>query len=315
MSVKVGVSLPKKSFCGIDFGHHRWFRHLGTCAECSEKWEDYKEREREKSVRLWNKKCECGCGKLAAFNKRFTNGHSVQTDERRRRRSDAMLENNPMWSDDAKKKISKVWTGRKRPGQSGEKNSAKRDDVRRKISENNPMKNVEYRKKQRAACLTDKEVKRRSAVMKRVVDGFDSSMRERITETYTKRLAAGGYHIRNRWKTGWYARVNGQKEWYDSSYELSQMQEYDKAGINWTKKHGIRIPYVSAKGLLTYYVPDFLVRTSDGNMLVEVKGWLSESARLKARVAIEYCRTAEMKYLFLLGKSRSVCPGLSFGVA
>lgn len=41
----------------------------------------------------------------------------------------------------------------------------------------------------------------------------------------------------------------------------------------WTKRHGIRIPYVTAKGHRRVYVPDFLVRKLDGKVhLDEVKG-------------------------------------------
>jgi hypothetical protein len=134
----------------------------------------------------------------------------------------------------------------------------------------------------------------------------------RRIDTYTKRLANGEYHIRNNWKTGWYDRSDGGREWYDSSYELDQMKQYDADGVTWTKKHGIRIPYVSLEGIPTYYVPDFLISCDGRLSLVEVKGWMSTKVKTKALIAIEYCRVHGMNYVLLMGKDRMVCEEFSF---
>ena len=83
-------------------------------------------------------------------------------------------------------------------------------------------------------------------------------------------------------------------------------------GIVWTKKHKIRIPYRSERGLETYYVPDFLIEDDRGRFLVEVKGWKSSEVRVKAFVAIDFCKQRGMGYLLLLGKDREVCLDLSY---
>jgi hypothetical protein len=217
-----------------------------------------------------------------------------------------------MWEDGAKGKMSRFWTGRKRPSQSGGGNVAKREDVRKRISDRNPMKVDEHRVKQKEACSTDEERKRRSRLMTDKNPSTNPVVLAKRVDTYTKRLSEGRYHNRNRWKTGWHVRPDGNKEWYDSSYEQEQMQEYDRNGTVWTKRHGIRIPYTSERGLATYYVPDFLVKDGDKRLLVEIKGWMSPDVRSKALVAIEFCKKNGMKYILLLGKDRKICPEFSY---
>lgn len=305
-------SLPEKSFCGIEFGHSRWFSHLGRCAICGSGWSDYRATETARLIEDWDVKCACGCGRLAAFGKRFYLGHSILTEGERQRRSQMMLDRNPMQKTEAQEKISRFWTGRSRPDQVGDRNAAKRDDVRKKISDRNSMKDETSREKQREGCLTAEEVERRSAQMRDHNPSKDRSVLIRRIDTYTKRLANGEYHLRNNWKTGWYERVDGGREWYDSSYELDQMRQYDADGAVWTKRHGIRIPYVSGEGLPTFYVPDFLVSENGESSLVEVKGWMSPQVKTKALVAIEYCRKNGMRYVLLMGKERKMCEEFSY---
>ena len=103
--------------------------------------------------------------------------------------------------------------------------------------------------------------------------------------------------------------MNGEKEWYDSSYELKKMKQLDDSGINWTKKHGIRIPYVNKKGIKTYYVPDFLVGC---NSIQEIKGWIKENDEFKANLGIEYCRNRGWSYKFYLGENLEYKKELSY---
>jgi len=228
---KPKIDLPKTSFCGKEFGHSRWFRHVGKCEICRVSWVDYKEKETSRMLTEWEKPCGCGCGLIAAYGKDFSVGHFEMTDEIRKKASQRMSDNNPMWQGVAQDKISVFWTGRKRPSQIGDSNVSKRAEVRKKISDKNPMRDVEHREKQKVACSTDKERKRRSELMKRKNPSTDPLVLKKRIETYTKRLAEGKYQIRNnRWKTGWYVRSNGEREWYDSSYELEQMREYDFQG-------------------------------------------------------------------------------------
>jgi len=309
---RISVRLPEKSFCGIGFGHRRWFRHLGDCGKCREGWNEYKDNESSRLLDSWDVRCSCGCGRLAAYGKKFYRGHSVLTEEERERRSSRMFDQNPMWTKEAQVKLSDFWSGRSRPEQCGEMNSAKRADVRQKISDRNPMRVERFRVSQREGCLTAEEVVRRAAQMRDHNPSKDRMVLAKRIDTYTRRLANGEYHLRNNWKTGWHVLPDGSREWYDSSYELDQMRQYDLEGIHWTKRHGIRIPYVSSSGIQTYYVPDFLVSENGRKSLVEVKGWMSPQVKVKALVAMEYCRQKGMRYILLMGKKREVCLEFSF---
>lgn len=55
----------------------------------------------------------------------------------------------------------------------------------------------------------------------------------------------------------------------------------------------LRIDYLSLKNRLSFYTPDFFVRTKDGaHYLVETKGQVDESVPTKARAAVEWCKSA-----------------------
>ena len=64
-------------------------------------------------------------------------------------------------------------------------------------------------------------------------------------------------------------------EVYQFGWELQYMEELesDPDVEAWTKRHGIRIPYITSKGARRVYVPDFLIRKLGGALhLDEVKG-------------------------------------------
>lgn len=89
-------------------------------------------------------------------------------------------------------------------------------------------------------------------------------------------------------------------ETYDSLLERDYMieLEHDPAVRQWTKKHGIEIPYTF--GWLRRYMPDFLVTYKDGTKeLHETKGlpllfWIS--TKLKRQSAEAYCEARGWKY-------------------
>jgi len=96
-------------------------------------------------------------------------------------------------------------------------------------------------------------------------------------------------------------------EWakYDSFLERDYMLELEHTGgvKEWTKTHGIKIPY-KIFGILPHnYLPDFLVTFEDGSQeLHETKGagflaWASTHAKRKA--ADEWCKKRGMKYRFI----------------
>lgn len=90
-------------------------------------------------------------------------------------------------------------------------------------------------------------------------------------------------------------------ESYDSLLERDYMieLEHDPAVREWTKRHGVVIPYAFL-GFRRRYIPDFLVTYKDGSReLHETKGlpllfWLS--TKLKQRSAEEYCRSLGWGY-------------------
>src|SRR5512144_3281252 len=58
----------------------------------------------------------------------------------------------------------------------------------------------------------------------------------------------------------------------------------------------LRIDYLSLSGRLSFYTPDFFVRTQDGHYyLVETKGREDRDVSRKAKAAIEWCKTSSTK--------------------
>ncbi len=89
---------------------------------------------------------------------------------------------------------------------------------------------------------------------------------------------------------------------YDSLLERDYMieLEQDPAIKSWTKKHGIKIPYVYLGLFTRNYLPDFLVEYNDGTKeLHEGKGlpllfW--DSTKAKRVAAQEWCKAHGMRY-------------------
>ena len=92
---------------------------------------------------------------------------------------------------------------------------------------------------------------------------------------------------------------------YDSLLERDYMLEIDSmSGVKeWTKDHGIKIPYKIFGVLPHYYVPDFLITFLDGSKEVhETKGagflaWASTHAKRLA--GDKWCKAHDMKYRFI----------------
>jgi len=89
---------------------------------------------------------------------------------------------------------------------------------------------------------------------------------------------------------------------YDSLLERDYMieLEQDPAVKTWTKKHGIKIPYLFLGIIKRNYLPDFLVEYNDGSKEIhEGKGlpllfW--DSTKAKRAAAQNWCRAHGMKY-------------------
>lgn len=99
-------------------------------------------------------------------------------------------------------------------------------------------------------------------------------------------------------------------ETYDSLLERDYMVEldHDPAVREWTKEHGIAIPY-TLLGIGHKYLPDFLVTYNDGSQqLHETKGlpllfWLS--TKIKRQSAEAYCLEKGWRYKLVTKGRRS----------
>ena len=301
------IKLPLISYCGINFNNRQWHKHLRNCDICKAEHEKY----RNDFINSWNKKCECGCGEITLVGNKRILGHgpigSKRTDKQ-------LLKYKALWTPEKKAIQSLKWKEnnplfKTENRKYGENNPAKRDDVRKKISENNPMHNNKFVEKARINRInvgyenTIKVLKNR---------WHDKELLEKRIKTYCENLSKGKIKLRNNWKCGNYTQKNGVIEWFDSSYEEIRMKFFDDNNIIWTKKHGIRIPYVNEKGLNTYYVPDFKIIEDNKIIIEEVKGWIKKNDILKAYVGIEYCKENHYEYRFLLGEDLKYVEELSY---
>lgn len=137
---------------------------------------------------------------------------------------------------------------------------------------------------------------------------FSEEQRRKSSEWMTRlneMMASGQIRTRRSSKTGWYTDKRGAPHFYESSYELLRMQQLDRLGAEWTKNHGIRIPYRAQDGRNRKYIPDFLVTYHCGEEVItvieEVKGYLSENDMVKARYARDWCKERGYLYSFVFG--------------
>ena len=118
-------------------------------------------------------------------------------------------------------------------------------------------------------------------------------------------------------KNGAYSsKKTGEKEFYQSSYELKRMKELDNDDevLMWTKRHYISIPYFNKEGIQKKYIPDFFIEMkSEAKIIEEVKGFIHKGNedvnRLKIQAAKNYCLTQDYQYIFnlsFLDKKRRV---------
>jgi len=275
----------------------------------------------------WNKKCNCGCGQITKYKNNFLFGHSrkntKQTEEHKNNRLSSWIENGNSEKSSERLKINNPCKSEKSIENMKNNNPSKKEDVKKKISENNVMKKQEYIdkiKKTKIERYGDDygkilyELTKKSMIDKYGEDNPSKikEFLEKRTKTYCERLSNGDYKLKNNWKCGEYIRKNGEKEWYDSSFELNKMIEFEENCIIWTKKHKIRIPYINEKGLNTFYVPDFFIEINNIKSIVETKGYIKENDILKVKAGIDYCKINNYNYLFYLGSYNNLNLELSY---
>lgn len=115
--------------------------------------------------------------------------------------------------------------------------------------------------------------------------------RKRMSESRAKGIAEGRIPNTNGYGSkSWYvSSKTGEHVYCDSLLEKFRMLQLDVDPdvVSWTKKHGIRIPYVTDKQ--RYYVPDFLITTSSGDQLLEEVKGRDLNAHAKHAALKTYC--------------------------
>lgn len=324
---KIIIPLPKVAFCGKTEFNRKKRQHFKTCPVCIKALNDIKNR----ILSEWNKQCECGCGQQTSYGNRFYSFSCISktfrskkwSEQQRQRQKQSwqgsrminhkkrMSDNNPMYNEDTKNKVKNTCLkkyGVENPFQQTSKlkqtfidhygvdNPSKSTIIKNKISKSY----TKSRKQKHSKMMKENAISKSGA--------FDETVVKRRIETLCDNIANGKIKFTNGFKTGYFIKKNGEKEWYDSSYELTRMIQLENENHTWTKKHGIKIAYINVKNVETYYVPDFLI---DDIIIEEIKGWQRPNCELKAKAAIEYCKLNDMKYYYKLGKNMKLIDSLS----
>ena len=116
--------------------------------------------------------------------------------------------------------------------------------------------------------------------------------RVRMSKSRAQGLASGRIINTNKYgnKSWFVSNKTNERVRCDSTLEKFRMMQLDNDPNvrNWTKQHGIKIPYVF-DGSVKHYVPDFLIITiTDEKILEEVKGY-DVKAREKLEALLKYC--------------------------
>ena len=108
--------------------------------------------------------------------------------------------------------------------------------------------------------------------------------KEKISKTVSEGIAEGKYSItKNGYSKGWYEKQNGEKEYYESSWELELMNHLDSLSLEWTKKHKIIISYKDEMGDERRYIPDFLITSNNKKLLLELKGFSRSQIEIESK--------------------------------
>lgn len=120
----------------------------------------------------------------------------------------------------------------------------------------------------------------------------------------TDLISLGLYHIKSnsRGRKKYYTSIKSGTQFHaDSILELARMIEldHDDNVLSWTKHHGIQIPYFY-DNVQRNYVPDFLIETTLGYIIEEVKGIFTSVDEEKQKQAILYCEQNSYEYRLIM---------------
>lgn len=140
----------------------------------------------------------------------------------------------------------------------------------------------------------------------------NKELRKKIIENHSAHMAeliAQGKllpHKNRGFKYGSYVKKSGEIEYYRSSYELERMIQLDNDSsvINWTVKHGIRIPY-TINGIKKNYLPDFLIEYANGRIVLEeVKGYIKDKEIHQKKVEAASVWVEQKNYEYVINFMR-----------
>jgi len=86
-------------------------------------------------------------------------------------------------------------------------------------------------------------------------------------------------------KPSTYKTVDGELVSMDSTWEVIMAMRLDELNIQWERDENMKLPYLSKAGRKRNYIPDFYLPEHD--VYIEVKGYLTESARHKMKSVLE----------------------------
>jgi len=230
------------------------------------------------------KLCECGCEQEVKSSSRFVSGHNRRGTKNSKAHNEAISkansgENNTTKRPEVAAKISKALTGKKQ----SEETKAKRIEsltnntkvIAARLGNTNrkgTSTSVEARKNMsqgsKGKVLSDSH---KQAIKDGLLKHF-SNLENRIkrAKQICNRINRNGYQ----YKTGYVhlPRLD-VKLFYRSSYEeLSLLLLDSKNEVESVLTEVIHIPYVDSDGITKIYLPDFLVKLTDGSeVLIEVK--------------------------------------------
>jgi hypothetical protein len=81
-----------------------------------------------------------------------------------------------------------------------------------------------------------------------------------------------------------------------------ELLDADPDVISWTKRHGIKIPYIASNLKRRMYTPDFKIERECGFCVEEVKGYDVEKVA-KQEALTEYCQRNQLQMNWLSQKA------------
>ena len=265
--------------------------------------------------------CACGCGAETTFYKhrfkRFLHTHQCKDPVIRQGMIDAgrRAAADPVCREKNSKKIKNLWNDEtylaKQDKSRHDPESAycttriektlealRKPEARKKASETRKIiwQDKEFSDKMHVIFASkeyrDKVSKATSEVL------LQSEQRKRASDHSCSLVERGIIGSSTRCKREWLFNPYTQKtEYMHSSWESRFLNKAIELGVPVTKEHGIRIPYTDVHGTARQYVPDF--STIDGDVLFEIKGYMTPNDELKIASCDSWCKQREKRFIII----------------